>query len=1221
MYQRNQQEESSDPLPSKGQQNSSTNSVPSWTKDKKILYTNNRNDCNNNIKILKANNADDSQRQQSTRNADDKESSSSCKSQTAYHATTSNNLVVGHYELKRTLGKGNFSTVKLAQHKITNHNVAIKVVKTSVLSNDNLMKINREIDVLKKIGKHNHIVRLYQVIKTKRYFMLVTEYCANGELYDYLVEKGRLTEAQSCNYFLQMLSAVEYLHDHYIVHRDLKAENLLLTDNYKVIKIADFGFANYYRQGKHLSTWCGSPPYAAPELFRGLQYVGPPVDIWSLGVILYVSVCGSLPFDGHNLVYLKSRVLSGKYRIPYFMSTECESLIRGMLRLDPDRRYSIRQIRTHTWTMKHSEALSKKEDSIFMDTTAGISATSKTAINEKSAASNNMSARSLDKNSPNNRGQSLDLEDDKSIAKNSQDVKLNEDASMLCLTNSSTEDKSQINFKSSGKKQSILQNFVDIEMANAVSNMSLDSNNSSMSVSQIETTNNSSGNSTMGGSNKSRPDTASSMTRNLSKENSIDDQIIEFMVDNLKVARSQSPIRQSIANNKYDDLHAIYKLIKVQPKIMFESQATKKFKIPSLPLISLNKHQAANKPSITAGFVNAVSNNYSYSPKERREQTCFNYNLANDNSSKNQSDTPKETSPFDNNGPLNLTTLRNTEDRKKSDDKSWQVPPQLFLTPPADSRCQQTSVTGGNVVNGDKSSPVNTESVQPESDLSEDGSPKNVNQIRNGFTLPARHSFDSTANSSDSNNKLTLQDGTKKSLWDSSILDTLNNSTPMHRDRAQTNAAVVSTNQAMPNYLNMMNNQDGTNSNTIQIAQDLAQITTNLPQIGQMSRNTDNLNQGLLLMQLNPLALSNAVTQSSMLTQFNAEEAMKLQAACPIKFTPNNLMNQNFNNVANLTFQNNITNMGIPNSSLLDPNGLVSGLERRASDGQASYSSLTTRNDSINNQTFLGQSCQETTGGFISTSSNQLSHNLNRSLFQKQNDQHQAQIQNCDSNNNILTQSQDVNIKATNYVMNTNSVITSNIMNYSDLTREQQIQMNPLDLTTNSNIANEIGCRISQEQLDKTPSQRSHSTTGASIVLNNCLPSSTSTSPRSSLAMTNKEFQKAHNSNAIQIPFGQVSPSSISLSGGGPGHLLNRRKRHSLETESRSHYYQVQQQHINAGACQNSYNYSTIGTSFKTQYPANSHIGQLRNFAQSFTYKKLMKKQSPTTKAASQGPS
>ncbi|CAG2101057.1 unnamed protein product [Medioppia subpectinata] len=256
---------------------------------------------------------------------------------------------VGHYELVRTIGKGNFAVVKLARHQITNAKVAVKVISTRSLDADQLRKLQREIDIMKRTAAHRHILRLYQVMQSERHLMLVTEFCAGGEIFDQLVANGRMTEPQARDYFRQIVDAVDFLHAQGIVHRDLKAENLLLSADLKVVKLADFGFSNYFSRDALLSTWCGSPPYAAPELFEGRHYCGPKADIWSLGVVLYVLVCGALPFDGHTLQSLKTRVLNGKFRIPYFMSTDCEHLIRHMLVTEPEKRLSLQQIKVHKW--------------------------------------------------------------------------------------------------------------------------------------------------------------------------------------------------------------------------------------------------------------------------------------------------------------------------------------------------------------------------------------------------------------------------------------------------------------------------------------------------------------------------------------------------------------------------------------------------------------------------------------------------------------------------------------------------------------------------------------------------------------------------------------------------------------------------------------------------------------------------------------------------------
>ncbi|KAK1802881.1 hypothetical protein P4O66_021415 [Electrophorus voltai] len=262
-------------------------------------------------------------------------------------------LQVGFYEIICTLGKGNFAVVKLARHKITKTQVAIKIIDKTRLGAADMNRLNREVKILKLLD-HPYIIKLYQVMESKDMLYLVTEYAKNGEIFDYLAFNGRLSELDARRTFWQILLAVEYCHKHHIVHRDLKAENLLLDNNMN-IKLADFGFGNFFTPGEPLSTWCGSPPYAAPEVFEGREYEGPQLDIWSLGVVLYVLVCGCLPFDETKLPALKLRVTQGCFAVPYFMSQECENLIRRMLAVDPAKRISIAQIRQHSW-MQASQA-------------------------------------------------------------------------------------------------------------------------------------------------------------------------------------------------------------------------------------------------------------------------------------------------------------------------------------------------------------------------------------------------------------------------------------------------------------------------------------------------------------------------------------------------------------------------------------------------------------------------------------------------------------------------------------------------------------------------------------------------------------------------------------------------------------------------------------------------------------------------------------------------
>ncbi|XP_055369912.1 MAP/microtubule affinity-regulating kinase 4 isoform X2 [Betta splendens] len=254
---------------------------------------------------------------------------------------------IGNYRLLKTIGKGNFAKVKLARHILTGREVAIKIIDKTQLNPTSLQKLFREVRIMKTL-KHPNIVQLFEVIETEKTLYLIMEYASGGEVFDYLVAHGRMKEKEARAKFRQIVSAVHYCHKKNIVHRDLKAENLLLDADAN-IKIADFGFSNEFTAGNKLDTFCGSPPYAAPELFQGKKYDGPEVDIWSLGVILYTLVSGSLPFDGQNLKELRERVLRGKYRVPFYMSTDCEGILRRFLVLNPAKRCSLEQIMKDKW--------------------------------------------------------------------------------------------------------------------------------------------------------------------------------------------------------------------------------------------------------------------------------------------------------------------------------------------------------------------------------------------------------------------------------------------------------------------------------------------------------------------------------------------------------------------------------------------------------------------------------------------------------------------------------------------------------------------------------------------------------------------------------------------------------------------------------------------------------------------------------------------------------
>ncbi|VDO03855.1 unnamed protein product [Rodentolepis nana] len=237
---------------------------------------------------------------------------------------------VGKYKLVRTIGKGNFAKVKLAIHMATG-------VEVSLL-----------FTILQKLN-HPNIVRLLEIIENDEVICLVQEYANGGEIFDYLVAHGKMHEREARAKFRQLVSAIDYCHSKNIVHRDLKAENILLDSDLNV-KVADFGLANTFVPDQKLTTFCGSPPYAAPELFLGIRYHGPGVDVWSMGVLLFTLVVGHLPFDATDLRELRTKILTVRYNLGKGeVSSDLLALLKKMLVLDPRDRYSLRALMNDRW--------------------------------------------------------------------------------------------------------------------------------------------------------------------------------------------------------------------------------------------------------------------------------------------------------------------------------------------------------------------------------------------------------------------------------------------------------------------------------------------------------------------------------------------------------------------------------------------------------------------------------------------------------------------------------------------------------------------------------------------------------------------------------------------------------------------------------------------------------------------------------------------------------
>ncbi|KAK9454370.1 kinase-like domain-containing protein [Dipodascopsis uninucleata] len=283
----------------------------------------------------------------------------------------------GNYMLGATLGEGEFGKVKLGWRRDGKQpsEVAVKLIKKENIPpmSNREAKFQREIIVLRHL-RHPNIVRLQEIIQNEKYIGIVLEYASGGELFDHILQNKYLKDSTACRLFAQLVSGVNYLHSKGIVHRDLKLENLLL-DKHKNIIITDFGFANVFNpdditKGRPtadlMSTSCGSPCYAAPELVvSDSKYSGRKVDVWSCGVILYAMLSGYLPFDddpenpnGSDITQLYRYITTTPLTFPEYVKPMPRDLLRRILVPNPEERADLLEVRAHSWLLPHSKFLS-----------------------------------------------------------------------------------------------------------------------------------------------------------------------------------------------------------------------------------------------------------------------------------------------------------------------------------------------------------------------------------------------------------------------------------------------------------------------------------------------------------------------------------------------------------------------------------------------------------------------------------------------------------------------------------------------------------------------------------------------------------------------------------------------------------------------------------------------------------------------------------------------
>lgn len=289
--------------------------------------------------------------------------SSTSKHETSTSLTTNSKRIVDQgavepgkiedvYVIGKELGRGTFSVVKQGTNKKTGEKYAAKFIDKKFVDQEDLVLLSREIDIMKKVS-HENVLSLREIYETDTQLALVMELVTGGELFFKIVERGSYSERDASNIIRQIVNGVKYLHGLGIAHRDIKPENLLCSGegNQMIIKIADFGLSKVFGNGQQLETSCGTPDYAAPEVLTGESAYDKSVDLWSVGVVTYVLLCGYPPFYAQTQPLLFEKIIHAEYDFPEpewtYISDTAKAFIKQLLVLDAKKRMTAEECLEH----------------------------------------------------------------------------------------------------------------------------------------------------------------------------------------------------------------------------------------------------------------------------------------------------------------------------------------------------------------------------------------------------------------------------------------------------------------------------------------------------------------------------------------------------------------------------------------------------------------------------------------------------------------------------------------------------------------------------------------------------------------------------------------------------------------------------------------------------------------------------------------------------------